>query len=228
MLPPANKSSNLPLEAFPAAGPFGNFAWFSPGNKMLAALNFARGGNSTGDETLGLYDIGTGKLLHNLPAVINAPKGPTGGVPRGYQTVVFTPDCKTLAWCFESRTVVMWDTTTGQRIALLTAPAARFIQNAAFSPDGRCLAMYLNDGTATLYEVATAGPRRLFGQPSVPLKRTVLVAKPRGARRCKPVAASPFPLIARRWRWLGWTASFTSGTSPPARNWRHSKVTMAM
>ena len=33
------------------------------------------------------------------------------------------------------------------------------VQYAAFSPDGRCLALDLNDGTVVVYELATMQPR---------------------------------------------------------------------
>jgi WD40 repeat protein len=44
------------------------------------------------------------------------------------------------------------------------------MESAAFSPDGRCLVLDMDDGTAVLYELATAQPRRIFGKKQAPPK----------------------------------------------------------
>jgi hypothetical protein len=42
------------------------------------------------------------------------------------------------------------------------------MESAAFSPDGRCLVLDMDDGTAVYYELATARPRLTFGKRVVP------------------------------------------------------------
>src|SRR5262249_42230577 len=39
------------------------------------------------------------------------------------------------------------------------------VDSGAFSPDGRCVALDHNDGTVTVYELATAKARHVYGNP---------------------------------------------------------------
>jgi WD40 repeat protein len=71
-----------------------SIAW-SPNGKTLAS--------GSGDRTVKLWDIATGKLLSSL-------WGHTGGV----YTVAWSPDGKTLASGSDDRTVKLWDAAAGK------------------------------------------------------------------------------------------------------------------
>ncbi|MCI0460367.1 MAG: sigma-70 family RNA polymerase sigma factor [Gemmataceae bacterium] len=134
----------------------------SPDGKTVAVHSFGEG-------TIKLYEFPSGELRHTLELVSS----------RGIQTsnlltTVFSPDGKMLAsllGLLKPGTLGVWDTTTGQRRALIQSPLAkRSIKGAAFSPDGRCLALALSDGTAAVFELATAQLRSTFGKGQDPPK----------------------------------------------------------
>jgi WD40 repeat protein len=139
---------------------FGNASMlFSPNGKMLAVRQFQ-------DKKIGLYEVPSGKLLHSIPIVLSGPIGPRGGVDLAGDAplMFFAPDSKTLAAFAGPDTVGVWDTSSGQRMGTLkpTSPTAA-IYNGAFSPDGRCVALDLSDGTVALFEVASGQVRRTYG-----------------------------------------------------------------
>jgi hypothetical protein len=113
---------------------------------------------------LKVWDPATGAALCTIPAA-----------SEFLEALVFLPDGKTLASCGAGNTFVLWDATTGQTIGPLPKRDLTFVSgskfqiihangNAAFSPDGRSLAVDLSDGTGGLYEVATGQRRGTFGQ----------------------------------------------------------------
>ncbi|MCI0460368.1 MAG: hypothetical protein L0Z62_25730, partial [Gemmataceae bacterium] len=138
-------------------------------------------------QKLELYDVATAKLLRTLDAV----PGHDGFYPH---PMVFSADGKTLAWYDNCRTLLLLDTTTGKRIGGLgglpfAAPKQLFggfggfggwygggmpmepesNRRFAFSPDGRCLAVDMEDGTVVLYELAAGRqPRSTFGTMVAP------------------------------------------------------------
>src|SRR5262249_45230272 len=59
--------------------------------------------------------------------------------------------------------MVLLDTTTGKQTGSLRPPEGALALPEAFTPDGRCLALRLRDGTVALYELATGQPRRTYG-----------------------------------------------------------------
>jgi len=135
---------------------------FSPDGKILAV----RAGNK-----IELYGVPDAKLRHTvkLPPEIGVKQESGGGM---FHMMLFSPDGKLLAARADSRTLGLWDTTTGQRINAVPLPQdsklvavseSQFMESAAFSPDGRCLILDRDDGTALLYEVATGKPLRTFG-----------------------------------------------------------------
>jgi WD40 repeat protein len=157
------------METEPYLGP----AMFSPDGKVLAI-------NPGKDQKLELYDVATRKLLHALDVGLGAVPlrgkgGFGGGGPGGFggpfgragvgQAVLFSADGKTLAVYGSQRpaTVALFDTTTGQRVGSLSLGDRTPTSSAAFSRDGRCLALEMSDGTVTLYELATGQPRRTYG-----------------------------------------------------------------
>jgi hypothetical protein len=76
----------------------------------------------------------------------------------------FTPDSKLLAALADAKTLGVWDTASGKRIASLSIATPK-LAGGAFSPDGRCVALDQNDGTVVLYELASGQVRRTFGIP---------------------------------------------------------------
>ncbi|HYV38565.1 MAG TPA: hypothetical protein VE988_22970 [Gemmataceae bacterium] len=96
----------------------------------------------------------------------------------GLQSVVFSPDGKTLlAYCGGRNgptTVPVFDTTSAKQIGTLALPVTHgggeFPERAVFSPDGRCVAVDLYDGTVAIIEMAAAKPRRIFGNNPPPPK----------------------------------------------------------
>jgi WD40 repeat protein len=161
------------------AGPIQPFMLFSPGNKLLAIIIAGPKSKSIADQKILLYDAATGNRLHML-ALDPSAGTPAKQVVGNIRNVLFSPDGQTLAWGIDQRSVSLWDTTTGKRTGSLPLPNGAANQQLAFTPDGRGLALDTNDGTVTLYELATAGPRRMFGQSS-----------PKAATRIAATSASP-------------------------------------
>ena len=106
-----------------------NTVTFSPDGTMLAG----------GGGDLYLWDVRTGKLLHNIVKA----RGNIYGV-------AFSPDGQTIAsssW----KTIELWDTVTGEHIGTFTGYPG-WIRAMAFSPDGKTLASG-NNGTVILWDM---------------------------------------------------------------------------
>jgi WD40 repeat protein len=131
----------------------------SPDGKTLAV-----GGDSS--PTVWLYDITIGKQTRAL-----RPHGETKELPsRGGIVIpfrcapppVFSPDGRLLA-APERGFVSIWDVIAGRHLRQFKLPEERALASAAFTPDGRSIALDIEDGTITLWELATGKQRRLYG-----------------------------------------------------------------
>jgi WD40 repeat protein len=75
---------------------------------------------------------------------------------QGVTSLAFSPDGKQLATCAGSNQVLLWDSATMRRVAVLACP--RRARRAQFSPDGKLLAVVENSpvrpGVAFLWDVA--------------------------------------------------------------------------
>jgi WD40 repeat protein len=131
---------------------------FSPDGKTLAVRQVQ-------EKNIALFEVPTGKLLRSFAIVPGGP-GPVGGGRLGNASVpvmFFTADGKTLAAFADPATLALWDTQSGERVGALTPISPAPIQSGAFSPDGRCIALDLGDGTVALYELASGKVRRTYG-----------------------------------------------------------------
>jgi WD40 repeat protein len=153
---------------------------FTPDGKSVAIAQPKK-------QRLELYDVATAKLVRTFDAVPGA--GNTGkGVGRfgALRSMVFSADGKVLAWCEAPNmaTVVLLETATGNKIGAfplppnLVNPKAKgggggfggglaglmVMDRAVSSPDSRCIALEMFDGTTALYELASGRPRCTFGE----------------------------------------------------------------
>jgi WD40 repeat protein len=149
---------------------------FSPDSKILAA--------SLGtDQKVELFDVVTAKPLRSLvgvpaPAARVLKGGGPGGAGGGLvgrtstlRNLLFSPDGKMLAFYYTnaSTSVTLFDTATGKPAGSLVLQDQFPTANAAFSADGRCLALEMNNGSVALFELATGQVRGTFGsQPPPP------------------------------------------------------------
>lgn len=136
---------------------------FSPDGKILAS-----GGE---DNTIILWDTTTGERTRTLTSPAGPFVGPTDtlvGHTDTVYSVAFSPDGQALASGSADETIILWNTTTGERtntLAILTGPFAGPIDmpaghtdtvySVAFSPDGKTLASGSADNTIILWDTAT-------------------------------------------------------------------------
>jgi WD40 repeat protein len=164
----ANSDKNLSTLALATRGPGQpKTLLFGPGNKLLAVNHPGRPlglqAKDANRPTIELFDIAAGILLHTFTSTSDAPNKPNlvGARP---QTMLFSPNGKTLAWSVDGKTLSFWDIVSGQNTYSLTLPSNVTVDGASFTPDGRCLAMQTNGGGAMLFELAAGASRRLYGK----------------------------------------------------------------
>jgi WD40 repeat protein len=95
-------------------------------------------------------------------AVVGAPITPAPA------TMIFSPDSRKLAAYSDPNTLAVWDTATGRKLLTLPVGNKVQIQSGAFSLDGRCLALDMNDGTVVLWELASSKQRHVYGKKPPP------------------------------------------------------------
>ena len=111
---------------------------FSPGGKRVAV--------AVTDQTLRVWDVGTGKLLF-----------PPAPEPRQVTGMGFSPDGLRLATAAMDGVVRLWDVEPGSELLSLHGLGERgsghygFGARVSFSPDGTCLASNDWDGTITIW-----------------------------------------------------------------------------
>jgi WD40 repeat protein len=153
---------------------------FSPDSKMLAITREGQ------QRMIELYEVPGGKRLQAFSPgeqKMSQPLTLAGGA------LLFSPDGKMLAAFAGKNTLGLWDATTGLSVGQFRLPtltprpevnavpggahAVRMeMTSAAFSPDGRRLALEMPDGTTALYELATEKRLRTFGKPrNAPLRK---------------------------------------------------------
>ena len=146
---PAGSIARLGTLRFWLGHPISSVA-FSPGGENLAAASAGHG------ITLRVWEIGSGRTVHVLPAPENAlPEG------NGLRAVVFAPDGRTLAAACDDGCIRIWQWPSGRLARVLNAHE-RFVLCIAFAPDGKSLASGGEEGDVKLWNVETGKEIRQF------------------------------------------------------------------
>jgi hypothetical protein len=110
---------------------------FSPDDKLLAASTRGQGG----DHPIALFDVTRVQLHATLPSP-----------PVEGWRLTFSPDGATLASCHADNTVRLWDLATASQKQAITFSSLP--PEVAFSPNGRLLAIGLENGEIVLRDLA--------------------------------------------------------------------------
>jgi WD40 repeat protein len=149
-------------------GPFGRVVAFSPDSATVAVAG-------VGARNVRLYDVATGLSKREFLLPAPADEDTADLLPRH---VAFSADGRLVA--VSDAALHVWEAASGREVRVLPIPEGAVFHGAAFSPDGRTLAMELTDGEIQVIELASGKPR--------------LVLNPR--ERAKPDPDAP-PVLLR-------------------------------
>jgi WD40 repeat protein len=126
---------------------------------------FGGGGKAKKGKGIGGNALPPGKGIGKF----KGPKDGLDGLPVSpgvtADTMIFSPDGKTLVGYYGRRVLGVWNTTTGLRTGSLTlTDGVELVRGGAFSPDGRYVAVDAGDGIVTLFELLTGQPCRTYGK----------------------------------------------------------------
>jgi WD40 repeat protein len=133
---------------------------FSPDSSWLAL-------QEQGTGTVCLFSVASGKELRRMDAPLNETSANQPDFTRSFRVsggLIVSPDGSRLASAVDGSTLGIWNTNTGRLLSLIRLPANFLIRGIAFTPDNRSLATAARDNSVTLWEIATAQPRRVFGR----------------------------------------------------------------
>jgi RNA polymerase sigma factor (sigma-70 family) len=149
---------------------------FSPNGRVLGVRDVA-------DHKLYFFDPATGKKARTAelpdpqdPRVMPAGSRAKFAPQADWPGPVFSPDGNRVAVPVTYQRLGLWDRATGQPLTAFDLEAGEVSRSAAFSADGRSLAVAVNDGTVRLFEVATGKQRRRYGTPGKPPARNSVAA----------------------------------------------------
>lgn len=94
------------------------------------------------DKTIRLYSLGDFAELPHSPLKLHS---------YAVHYCCFSPSGHVLASCSTDGTTVLWNTQTGQTLAVMEQPGGSPVRVCRFSPDSTCLASGAADGTVALW-----------------------------------------------------------------------------
>ncbi len=120
------------------------FAWNQDGTRLALGCS-ATGETETKSTEIQIIDRATGRLVRTLPL---------DDVKSEFRGMVWSPSAPLLAVASTGLGAQVWDVTTGQRVFATSAPFHNAI-SAAWSPDGRQLAISYVDQQISIHDVYT-------------------------------------------------------------------------
>ena len=127
---------------------------FSPDGSVFAK-------NKSWDNTVELWDISYDPIHANLRTTL---KGHT----KDITSIVYTSDGNTIATASEDRTIILWNTNTGENMYTLKGHT-RDVTTITFSPDNTMLASGSTDGTSRIWNAETGQEIHKLNMSSKPL-----------------------------------------------------------
>lgn len=125
--------------------------------ELVRSVTFNKDGrtlaSASWDNTIRIWDLVTGRELRSLTARPDRIKsvGPGMVAPTISNSVVFSPDGKTLLSGNNDATIITWDVATGRQLRIMYGHSDH-IGAVAFRADGRTLASIGNDQTVELWD----------------------------------------------------------------------------